>query len=290
MPANDDISLIYSQIALFVLFFKKTIKFVKKICANKNKFVSCSHNRTFILNYNQNKMNKLRGKAYGSIPHLLDSKLGAGDHHCPSGQHTIATIKTRDKRDTVIVQEKKDGGNTCVAKYDGKLRYLVRKGWEISSSPYLAHQLFQKWAEKHYDQFNALLDDGDRVVGEWLIQAHGLRYDIQSQDDLFVAFDYFKGKKRLTYNVFMDKVAPLGFTTANTLHIGSSISTSDAMILANANHNVIGDTPEGLVYRIERDGRVDFLVKYVRPDFKPGLFFSEVTGGSDVWNYDITLI
>jgi len=48
-------------------------------------------------------------KTYGHIPHLPGSRTGPGDHMCHEGQARIATVKTRDKHDTVIVTEKLDG-------------------------------------------------------------------------------------------------------------------------------------------------------------------------------------
>lgn len=44
-------------------------------------------------------------KNYGSIAHLPNSRMGEGDHKISDGQARIATIKTRDKHDRVIVQE-----------------------------------------------------------------------------------------------------------------------------------------------------------------------------------------
>lgn len=31
-------------------------------------------------------------KAYGSIPHLPDSRMGPGDHHCAPGQAKICAV------------------------------------------------------------------------------------------------------------------------------------------------------------------------------------------------------
>jgi hypothetical protein len=47
-------------------------------------------------------------KNSGSIGHLPNSRMGEGDHKCPDGQARIATLKTRDKHDRIIVQEKLD--------------------------------------------------------------------------------------------------------------------------------------------------------------------------------------
>jgi hypothetical protein len=38
------------------------------------------------------------------------------------------------------------------------------------------------------------------------------------------------------------------------------------------------DKVEGVVYRVERKGKVDFLCKYVRPDKKDGCYLESETG------------
>ena len=81
----------------------------------------------------------LGGKSYGSIPHLIGSKLGDGDHHVHDGQHRICTEKTRDKHDLVIVQEKYDGSNVGVANIGGEIIALTRAGYTADSSPYEQH-------------------------------------------------------------------------------------------------------------------------------------------------------
>ena len=48
-------------------------------------------------------------KAYGSIGHLPNSRLGPGDHAVNEGQARICTEAPRDKYDTITVQEKLDG-------------------------------------------------------------------------------------------------------------------------------------------------------------------------------------
>ncbi len=85
-------------------------------------------------------------KAYGSIPHLPNSRLGTGDHRISDGIAKIATEKTRDSKDLVIVQEKLDGSNVAVAKLDDhRIVALGRSGYLAESSPYLQHQIFSDW-------------------------------------------------------------------------------------------------------------------------------------------------
>ena len=78
-------------------------------------------------------MKPLNRKSYGSIPHLLGSKLGATDKYVHEGQHRIMTEKTRDKHDHVIVNEKYDGSNDLYMAWSRKkstnlqLKYNVKQ-------------------------------------------------------------------------------------------------------------------------------------------------------------------
>jgi len=45
------------------------------------------------------------------------------------------------------------------------------------------------------------------------------------------------------------------------------------------------DQTEGVVYRVERKGKVDFLAKWVRHDKVDGKYVPENNGGETVWNW-----
>ena len=128
-------------------------------------------------------------KAYGSIAHLPNSRLGPGDHSVHEGQARIALSCARDRQDRVIVTEKLDGSNVAVAKVDGKIIALGRAGYPAFTSRYEQHRLFAHWVQARQEVFDRLLSERERVCGEWLIQAHGTRYEIAASEDLFVAFD-----------------------------------------------------------------------------------------------------
>src|SRR3990172_1947089 len=131
-------------------------------------------------------MKPLGGKAYGSIPHLPGSRRGPGDHACHEGQSIICTERARDRHDEIIVQEKVDGSCCAVARVEGAIVALGRAGYLAQTSPYEQHQRFADWVRRHVDQF-AALPDGWRVVGEWMLQAHGTRYRLPHEP--FVVFD-----------------------------------------------------------------------------------------------------
>ncbi len=225
-------------------------------------------------------------KAYGSIPHLPGSRLGAGDHHCEPGQATICTIKLRDKHDLIIVTEKLDGSCCAVAKVDGVILALGRAGYLAQSSKYEQHQLFADWVRRNEQRFAALLQDGERVVGEWLAQAHGTRYALQHEP--FVVFDLMRGAERANSEEFAYRVVPYCITP-HILHLNGPCSIEHALDLLGEHgfHGAI-DQPEGAVWRVERNGKVDYLAKFVRPDKIDGKYLPEITGGESVWNWQPT--
>ncbi len=224
-------------------------------------------------------------KSYGSIPHLLGSRLGSGDHHIQEGQHIIATEKVRDKNDVVIVQEKLDGSNCAVAKIEGKIIALGRSGYLAETSNYEQHIIFSKWVKSEEKRFNSLLREGERVVGEWLIQACGTLYKLPHEP--FVPFDLMIGKVRLHYLAFTTRVSEYNFITPKLIHIGQSISIENALTGINESGHGAQEDVEGLIYRVERNGIVDFLAKYVRHSKVDGKYFPENNNGQIKWNVDI---
>jgi hypothetical protein len=157
-------------------------------------------------------------KAYGSIPHLPGSRLGPGDYCIHEGQAKIATERARDKHDVIIVQEKLDGSNVAVAKVGGEILALTRAGYLATSSPYEQHHYFAAWVKENKKRFDNLLNEKERVSGEWLALAHGTRYNLTHEP--FVAFDLITGTKREAYRDFEVMAKAFDFVIPNLLHIG----------------------------------------------------------------------
>lgn len=230
-------------------------------------------------------MKPLNRKNYGSIPHLSNSKLGEKDYKITEGQERIITIKKRDKNDTILVFEKYDGSNVGVAKKDGNIFALTRSGYEASTSPYKQHHEFAKWVGKRFNMFNEILEDGERLAGEWLLQAHGLRYDIKTEPIVF--FDWFDCKNsRKIFGELHNLTLKYPIKTVRVLHIGNAIKPTDLIDLLNDRDGLISsvEKPEGMVFRVERNGKVDFLAKWVREDFEPGKFCIGVDERDLIWN------
>jgi hypothetical protein len=223
-------------------------------------------------------------KSYGSIPHLPGSRLGPGDHKCHEGQERICLANVRDRHDTIIVQEKLDGSNVGVARIGGVLVALGRAGYRAETSPYEQHVLFAAWVNDNRERFD-FLADGERVCGEWLAQAHGTRYRLFH--DPFVPFDIIRGQQRLPFAEFRDKVGA-SFKTPTVLSISAGACCPlDRAIqeLGDYGHHGAVDKAEGVVYRVERKGKVDFLAKYVHPWKVDGGYLPEISGKDAVWNW-----
>lgn len=192
-------------------------------------------------------------------------------------------MRTRDKWDTISVTEKVDGSNVSVAKIGGEIVPLIRAGYRADQeTARYQHKLFAEWVYERQERFYYLLQDGERVCGEWLAQAHGTRYELDGNEP-FVAFDLILGQlNRAPYAVFLERCALVGVQTAHCYHVGGAISIPDALALAGefGRHGAL-DPIEGLVWRVERRGGCDFLAKYVRADKTDGSYFN----GEAVWNW-----
>ncbi len=234
-------------------------------------------------------------KNYGSIPHLPNSRIGKGDHHCSEGQARIATIKKRDKHDFIIVQEKLDGSNVGVAKLNGTIIPLSRAGYRAETSPYELHHKFADWVmtPENYKRFYSLLNENERLVGEWLLQAHGTRYKLPHEP--FVAFDLMINQDRLPFDQLKERLLNL-FVTPKVIEYGNPITVDEALKrLGKYGFHGALDQVEGVVWRVERNRQihknsgerkkvVDFLVKFVRPEKEDGIYLPEQHGGVAIWN------
>jgi ATP-dependent RNA circularization protein (DNA/RNA ligase family) len=232
----------------------------------------------------------LGGKAYGSIPHLSGSRLGTADKKVNPGQEKIATVKTRDKKDVVIVQEKLDGCCCAVVKHQGELWALTRSGYNCIDSLYPQHQWFVSFFLMNKHRFDSLLQEGERAVGENLSVAHGTRYALHHEP--FVLFDIVKGvgkaSRRMPLHYLIRRNnATAGFILPKILHYARSavdVETIKNIIDKEGSGHGAIDPVEGAVWRVERERQVDFLCKYVRYEKIDGFYLPQKTGDLPVWN------
>jgi len=212
-------------------------------------------------------------KSYGSIPHLIGSRLGEGDHHAEQGQCRIATERLRDKHDFIIVQEKLDGGNVGIAKHQGKIIAITRAGYKAETSPYKTHHAFAEYVRRNYKRFDELLNEGERICGEWMLTAVGTLYDLPHEP--FVAFDLFNGKNRYNHYETNARLAYSHIPRPQVLSIGQPLPIETALELINVSAHGAKEPVEGAIWRVERRNIVDFLVKYVKPEKVDGKYLKE---------------
>ncbi|HSI83314.1 MAG TPA: RNA ligase family protein [Candidatus Methylacidiphilales bacterium] len=228
----------------------------------------------------------LGGSAYGSIPHLPGSRRGPGDRGLSESQANILTLKARDRHDVIIVQEKLDGSCCSVARLaDGEIVPLTRRGYVADTSPFQQHHAWHRWVLRHAARFEALLKPGERCVGEWLMEAHGTRYNLPHEP--FVIFDIIANNKRLTVEEVTRRTqAPeCSFTMPRLIHAGGPLSIEAVLsVLEPSGHGAL-DPVEGAVWRAERRGVVDFLGKYVIASKEDGKYLSEFSGNPSIYNW-----
>src|SRR5262249_1509410 len=148
---------------------------------------------------------------------------------------------------------------------------------------YEQHHLFAHWVQEHEERFDAVLQEGERVCGEWLAQAHGTRYALPHEP--FVAFDLMVGTQRFSVDVFLRRICTGHFTTPRELYRGGPFSVEQAQSLLESSGHGALDPVEGAVWRRERKGEVDFVVKWVRPDKGDGIYLPEISGKPPLWNW-----
>jgi len=230
-------------------------------------------------------MKPFKRKNYGSIPHLSNSKIGSGDHFIHINQENILTKKTRDKHDEVFVFEKYDGSNVGIGKIDNKIVALTRSGYEANTSKYKQHHLFSNWVFRNTEKWMDLLDNGERITGEWLAQAHGLKYNIKV--DPIVFFDFFdKNNKRKEFDYLGELSIIYGLQLPRILHRGKAIKTEELLPILNLKTPDIESvgSPEGMVFRVENRNKFDFMAKWVRHDFEAGKYIINKKESEFIWN------
>jgi hypothetical protein len=229
----------------------------------------------------------LGGKAYYAIPHLPGSRLGPSDRQLDGNLARICTERARDGRDEILVLEKLDGSCVVVARQGGRALALGREGKLASASRYPMRRLFADWVTEHQQRFLSVLEEGERLAGEWLALAHGTRYALRHEP--FVAFDLLRGPERAPYDELCDRAARAGLTTPGLVHRGGPLTSAEAMAKLGQGFHGALDPVEGAVWRVERSvgrsRRVDFLAKYVRQDKRDGSLLPELTGAAPVWNW-----
>jgi len=222
-------------------------------------------------------------KTYNKIGHLSKSRLGEGDHFIDEKTESQLTKQLTDPVAVIYVEEKLDGSNVCVVRWKGELRCLTRSGYDCEKSTQEQHRMFARWVHHRRDLFGILLsEEEDRVVGEWLALAHGTKYQIDSGYNVFIAFDLYKKEHEMRYFDRIKSFASVGLAMPRLLHVGGACTTNRAIKLLEEPSCHKPEDAEGVIYRMERPGKIALKAKLVKKNKVDGKYLID---GQEIWNW-----
>lgn len=194
---------------------------------------------------------KIIPRNYPSISHLPGSKLiDYKDTYLGMSEVNALTKERRSTDDIVIVTEKVDGMNVGVYRKNDKLYPLMRHGYDVRSHFTPFAQMFANFVEDNAERFFNVLEDGERLCGEWMIKTHTIPYKIKGEP--FLVFDIIKeNTKRYPYTEFIGKIRKGDFTPTQLIHMGLPVSTSSLSPLLNTSFHGGLQGLEGFVYKYE---------------------------------------
>lgn len=221
-------------------------------------------------------------RLYPRIGHLPGSRTGPGDRHVGLALAARLTEQAR-AGDRIVVQEKLDGSCVVVWRREGVLVAMGREGRPAAESRNDGRRMFAAWVAANEARFEALRE-GERAACEWLPIAHGTRYALPHEPvallDVFGA-----GGQRLGIDEVARWAEAAALPRPAVLHDGGALPVEEALarLGAGGRHGAL-DAAEGVVYRVERDGLVAGLAKWVRHDKVDGRWLADHTGLEHVYN------
>lgn len=215
---------------------------------------------------------------YQPFPYLPESQRPAGGIELPPVDAAICTEQAQEG-DLVLVLEKLDGVSVGIARKYGELSPINGIGNTLTERAKGAeYKLFFQWFRRNRRRFT-WLGDGERVMGEWLAQAHGTRYNLVGTGHApLVVVDIAKSNHwRAPYSETVSRCADAGLECAEILYMGGAVPVEDALARLSIDGLPVlgGDTHEGVVYRVERrrgvrgNVGVETLAQYVRHEHRP---------------------
>ncbi|MBA4688592.1 MAG: hypothetical protein H2184_15680 [Candidatus Galacturonibacter soehngenii] len=212
---------------------------------------------------------KLLSKNFGSIGHLTGSKMiDDNDKLLSIEQQEKYTVCKRDKNDIVIITEKIDGMNAGVIKKNGFLYPINRKGYDTRNMGKTQEYLsllgneWAKWVDNHYQIYDSILEEGERLVFENAILKHTLEYRFRCEP-VFLLAKYRSNNTRINYKDLCELAKKYSLNQPPLLNIGVAIPPE--IIISQYPKGIIGvkGQIEGVVYSYEHNGEHESCAKYV---------------------------
>lgn len=212
---------------------------------------------------------KIIARNFGHIGHLTGSKMiDIEDKLLDIENQVRFTSCKRDKNDVVIITEKIDGMNAGVVKKNGMLYPINRKGYDSRGMKFQHPDLevlgdtWAKWVDNHYELYDSILEEDERMVFENCIFVHTLRYNFKN-DPVFLLAKYNADNKRINHILLKELANRFGIQQAPVLNIGIAIPPE--IVISQYPKGVVGvkGEIEGIVYSYEHGGEVETTAKFV---------------------------
>lgn len=220
-------------------------------------------------------------RLFPRIGHLPGSRAAADDRHADPALAVRCTTRGH-VGDRVIVSEKLDGTCVTIGREGGAVVARGREGGRCDASPNVGRRAFAAWVASQPARWAALVE-GERLVLEWLVLAHAVRYALPHEPA--VLLDLHRGGWR-PWDEVAARARALALPGAAVVHDGGPCPLDEARErLGRHGQHGARDPAEGLVYRIEGgDGRLRARAKWVRPGLVPGQWLADHGSGVHVWN------
>lgn len=212
---------------------------------------------------------KLIPKNFGHIKHLKGSKMiDRFDSLAGEQDQYKFTVCKRDINDRIIITEKIDGMNSGVVKKNGVLYPVNRKGYDVrfiaaSHSEFeLLAKVWSDWVNDHYELYDSILEDDERLVFENAILCHTVKY-VFKKEPVFLLAKYNQDNKRINHDSLTSLCNEYDIQQVPVLNIGSAIPPE--IIVSQYPDGVIGarNGIEGIVYSYEHNNEFESNVKFV---------------------------
>lgn len=174
-------------------------------------------------------------------------------------------VYSRLLREPVVVEEKLDGMNVCV--WLDELGWPVVAGRSGKTQGDRGGQLgrVKTWLAERAEVIGGLIEPGGALYGEWLGRVHSVAYD--ALPDWLVVLDLWS--ERTGFEVVSERdrrCRAVGLATPPVVFEGRLGSVAALERLHGVSR--FGSGPaEGLVLRLERDGRLVERAKWIAPGF-----------------------
>lgn len=212
---------------------------------------------------------KLIPKNFGHIKHLTGSKMiDSGDSLLSIQEQYKYTTCKRDIHDKVIITEKIDGMNAGVVKINGLLYPISRRGYDVRTLPEhfdnseLLAETWLDWVDKHYELYDSMLEEGERLAFENAILQHTLFYEFKG-DPVFLLAKFTAKNKRINNSSLTELAQSRGVRQPPILNIG--VAVQPQIILEQYPKGLVGvkGKMEGIVYNYEHQGEHVECAKFV---------------------------